>query len=122
MARITIVTGLLLCGVTVIGLLGATSGLPLTAFIPMLFGIPLVILGIIGLNPHRRKMAMHIAVGLAALGGVMTAGRALASLMRGADGFGFATLLVSSMAVICLVYVGLGVRSFIQARRSRTME
>lgn len=69
MARVTILLGLLLCGLTMIGLLAPTVGKTSSAFVPMIFGIPLVIAGIVGLNPHRRRICTTFACALAFIGG-----------------------------------------------------
>lgn len=70
MARITILLGLLLCALTMIGLLVPAGGKISSAFIPMIFGIPLVIAGIVALNPHRRRACTTFACALALIGGL----------------------------------------------------
>lgn len=75
MARVTILLGLGLCALTFIGLLFSTTGKIATAFIPMIFGIPLVIAGIVSLNPHRRRAWTAFACCIATIGGVGAATR-----------------------------------------------
>jgi hypothetical protein len=96
-----------------------------TALIPALFGLLLVLLGILARNPVRRKMAMHIAAVIGVIGFLATA-RSLAHIgtvltgepvMRPA-----AVISQSIMAVLMLVFVVLCVRSFVNARKSRSME
>lgn len=70
MARITILLGLLLCALTMVGLLAPTAGKITIAFVPMIFGIPVVIAGIVALNPHRRRICTTFACALAFIGGL----------------------------------------------------
>ncbi|MEO8126168.1 MAG: hypothetical protein ABJF23_05175 [Bryobacteraceae bacterium] len=67
MATTTIVFGLLLIALGLGGYYG-TGTSSLTALIPAAFGIALAGCGLLARNPERRKLAMHIAVGLAAVG------------------------------------------------------
>lgn len=53
-----------------IGLLVPTGGKITVAFIPMIFGIPFVIAGIVALNPHRRRVCTTFACALAFVGGL----------------------------------------------------
>lgn len=68
MARATIVFGLILCGATLVALLNISVGKITTAFIPIIFGIPIFICGIISLNPHRARFWLRTAVAIAAIG------------------------------------------------------
>jgi O-antigen/teichoic acid export membrane protein len=70
MARVTIAFGLGLCIATVAMLLNAETDPISTACIPMMFGIPLFICGVISLNPHRRRRWIWFASLLALIGGV----------------------------------------------------
>jgi hypothetical protein len=96
-----------------------------TALIPALFGLILVICGIIARNPDRRKMAMHIAVAVSLLG-FLGSFRGLIGLARMAGGEAVmrpnAVIAQAVMAVLTLLFTILGVRSFINARRNRSME
>ena len=60
MARTAIVFGLLLCGLTLYGLFASMLKSPLQ-FVPLMFGIPVFLCGIVGLNPHRQRLASFIA-------------------------------------------------------------
>jgi len=97
---------------------GATS---VTALIPAFLGIPIEIAGFVALREGWRKHAMHAAVLLALLG-FLGSGRGLLSLpalLSGAEVARPAAVVAQSItAVLCLVFVGLAVNSFIQARRS----
>ena len=105
-----------------IGIVGYCYGLMTghaspTALIPAAFGLLLAILGSIARsNEGIRKHLMHAAVLIALLGFLMTAGRLLMKL--GELTFGAALLSQVSMAILCLIFVILAVRSFIAARRS----
>ena len=67
MARVGIIFGLLLCGVTVAGLVDNLQKTP-TQFFPMMLGIPILFCGVVALNPHRRRHAMTAAMTIAGLG------------------------------------------------------
>lgn len=74
MARIGIICGLLLCGLTILGM-SLTTQKSYTQFVPMMFGIPMLFLGVVSLNPHRRREAVGIGIALTALGAVLGTGR-----------------------------------------------
>src|SRR5262245_34647903 len=94
---------------------GRTS---ITAMIPAFFGAIFLILAIVARKAEARKHAMHAAVALALVG-------ALAVIPRIVSGIGAGNLTRPAvlsqivMAVVLIVYVALGVRSFIDARRAR---
>lgn len=106
----------------IIGFVGYGYGLingnaSLTALIPAAFGFVLEILGFVARsNEPLRKHLMHAAVLVALLGFIMTAGR----LLMKAGQLSLAPAVISqlAMAVVCLVFVILAVRSFIIARRA----
>ena len=118
MPNTSIIFGLLL---TLIGVAGYVYGLTTghaspTALIPAAFGILLAILGFIAKsNEGLRKHLMHAAVLIAFLGFIMTAGRLLMKINE--LSLGAAAISQISMAVVCLLYVILAVRSFVTARR-----
>jgi phosphate/sulfate permease len=119
MARVGIVFGLLLCGVTFLGLVGTLVKSP-TQFYPMMLGIPVLFCGVVALNPHRRKHAMHVATGVALLGAVVGGGCAVYGVFELAGGEEvnqYALGLVAAMSAICAVFVAICVASFIRARR-----
>lgn len=93
-----------------------------TALIPALFGVPLLMCGTLAYLENLRKHAMHVAATVALLGGLLAAGRGLSKVgaLFGEDPVAQrATTMVLIMAVLCLAYVGLSVRSFIAARKAR---
>jgi hypothetical protein len=92
-----------------------------TALIPAFLGIPIEIAGFAALKEAWRKHAMHVAVLLALLGFLGSA-RGLVSLpalLTGGEVARPAAVVAQSLtALLCLAFVVLAVRSFIQARRS----
>lgn len=119
MARGGIVVGLILCGLTLVALVGNPIKSP-THFIPMMFGIPVLFCGVVALNPHRRKQAMHFAsaVGLiGAIGGLVRVAYCLIRIAGGNEVSRYDLTVIAAMSAICIVFVILCVISFIQARR-----
>jgi drug/metabolite transporter (DMT)-like permease len=118
---LTIVFGALLIGLGVGGYF-MTGQQSITALIPAFAGALFLILGVIAQKPGARKHAMHAAAALAVLGflgtvpGLIKFFRMLAGeeMARPA-----AVRSQAIMAVLCVVFVILCVRSFIAARRAR---
>ncbi|HWI19515.1 MAG TPA: hypothetical protein VNT81_17295 [Vicinamibacterales bacterium] len=94
---------------------GMTS---LTAMIPAFFGAGLLICALIARNEAARKHAMHAAVAIGLLGALAALGRGVPALMAGGASRP-AVISQIAMGVMLLVYVALGVRSFIEARKAR---
>ena len=117
MASTTILFGVLL---TLLGLGGyfLTGASSVTALIPAIFGVPLLVLGFLARSEPARKHAMHAAAAVALVG---CAG-ALFSLVRtpAAPRVAMAVFSQAAMAVLTAVFVGLCVKSFIDVRRART--
>jgi hypothetical protein len=93
-----------------------------TALIPAAFGLLLIIFGALARDEKRRKMAMHIGVTVGFLGFLGTVGGLvdLPTLISGGTVARPAAVISKSiMAVLMLVYVGMCVKSFIDARRRR---
>ena len=111
------------CGtlLILIGILGYIAGMlhgtpSLTALIPAAFGIILFLLGFVArMRDGLRKHLMHAAVLVALLGFIMTAGRLLSRLSE----LTYSAAVVSqvSMALVCLLFVILAIKSFADARR-----
>ena len=116
MASTTILFGVLL---TLLGLGGyfLTGTSSVTALIPAIFGVPLLVLGFLARSEPARKHAMHAAAAVALVG---CAG-ALFSLVRTpvAPRVAMAVFSQAAMAVLTAVFVGLCVKSFIDVRRAR---
>jgi hypothetical protein len=107
---------LIVLGVASYSLTGRTS---ITAMIPAFFGAALLLCAIVARRSDAaRRHAMHAAVAIGMVG-------MLAALARGvpaALGDGLRRPAVISqliMGAVLLIYVALGVRSFIEARRRR---
>lgn len=121
MPSTSIISGVLLILIGIIGYVfsiidGNTS---LTALIPAAFGLLLAILGFIAKsNEALRKHLMHAAVVVALLGFLIPAGRILSKISD--IKVSLAVLSQAAMALICLAFVVLSVKSFIDARKLRT--
>jgi hypothetical protein len=121
LATTTIGFGIVLIVLGLGGYFGTDRVSP-TALIPAAFGLSLVILGAKARDEKRRKMAMHIAVTVGLMGFVGTVpGLAqLPTLLSGGVVARPAAVVSKSiMAVLMAVYVGMCVKSFIDARRRR---
>lgn len=121
MPRITIVTGVALIILALgfyLGLLVAHEGaVSLTALIPAIPGALLVVLGVLAeARPTWRKHLMHVAMLLGVLVVLAGLGMGLPALGRGLTA---AAIEQTLMGLIGLVFVGVGVKSFIDARRAR---
>ncbi len=87
-----------------------------TALIPAYFGLALLLLGLLALKEGLRKHAMHLAAMVALVGFIIPVVR------LALHGTTMATPALAEhviLAAACLVFVGLCVRSFIEARRRR---
>lgn len=126
MAKMTIVVGGVLIVLGLIGF-GATGSTHPTSLIPTWFGMALAILGLLARTEDARKrmLWMHIAVTVGLLGflfpGVM-ATMAWVKAHGGALARPAATEEQAAMAVVCLVFVAMCIRSFIAARRGRNAQ
>ena len=123
MAKVTIVFAALLIALGLVGFIG-TGSQHYTALIPAAFGLLLAIFGALSFSPDpgRRKLFMHINVTLGLLGFLGTA-LGLIQWFQMLAGAAVknppATQSKAAMAILCLVYVVLCVRSFIAARKAR---
>ncbi|PHQ36362.1 hypothetical protein [Rhodopirellula bahusiensis] len=120
MARIGIFFGLVLCGLTVMAL-SVTTEKSFTQFVPMMFGIPLLFLGVVGLNPHRRMSATVVALTLGLLGFVCGAVRFIVLMVDRAAGGVINPLsfrLVVAMTIVCLIFA-LTAMVWVRKRRER---
>jgi hypothetical protein len=120
MGPITIVFGLILVALGCNGYFNSGSADPSkTALIPAGVGILLVLLGALALRDSLRKHAMHAAAMVGTLGFLAAAGRILQKLISDGKLEGSPANHTGLMAVVCGVFVGLCVKSFIDARRRR---
>jgi hypothetical protein len=107
---------LIVLGIASYMLTGRTS---VTALIPAVFGAVLVICALVARSEAARKHAMHAAVAVGLIGALAALARGIPAALNG----GAARPAVLSqlvMGVVLLIYVGLGVQSFIAARKART--
>lgn len=124
MPKITIVFGLLLCGLSAAVLLIKQEFTVGTWLIPSAVGLPLLLLGLVAAKSAASRMhVMHAAVTIALLGGLV----ALVQGIRQVIGLLFqqkpilplAASMIWAMTVLCFIFVGLCVQSFIAARKTR---
>ncbi len=107
MERVAIVFGLILCGLTVFGLLVSPLKPP-AVFVPLLFGIPALLCGVVSLNPHRRRVGMGLAAGIGGLGAIVGGLKASFLLFGFLSGDGVNRLafgIVLAMVVACAAFV-----------------
>lgn len=118
MAGTTRLFGLILIvlGILSYTMTGRTS---LTAMIPAFFGAALVMLALVARNEAARKHAMHAAVAIGLLGAIAALARGVPAALAG-DAMRPAVLSQLAMGVLLLIYVAMGVQSFMAARRART--
>ena len=117
MPAVTRAVGFLLVLLGVVGYIG-TGGASITALIPAMVGALFLILAMVARNPEARKHVMHAAVAIALLAVVGGVPRIISAVNAG-DLQRPAVLAQIAMATILAVYVVLGVKSFIDARRAR---
>jgi hypothetical protein len=110
---------LILLGVAGYAATGAHSP---TALIPAAVGLVLVVLGLLARRPRARMHAMHGAA-LVALVGFAGSVRGLGQALKMIEGEGVkrpaAAIAQSIMAILCLAFVALTIRSFVAARLAR---
>jgi hypothetical protein len=126
MVKLTIVFGGVLIVLGLVGFAVTGSAHP-TALIPTWFGMIMAILGLLARTEDSRKrmLWMHIAVTVGLLGFLFPGAMAVLAYVKahgGALARPQATEEQAVMAVICLVFVGLCVRSFIAARRGQNAQ
>ena len=124
MAKLVIGFGIVLIVLGVASFLVTGSAHP-TALIPTWFGIVLGLCGVLANTPdsRRRMLWMHIAVTIGLVGFLFPGFMAVKEWVAASAGplmHPAAVQEQAAMAIICLVFTALCVRSFIAARRSRT--
>lgn len=117
MPKITIGLGIILILMGVIGWL-ATAMASWTALIPAILGLVIAICGFIGLRSP--KIGIHIALVVALLGVIGTFMNVLklGDLLAGTAERPAAVIISTVTFVLLIVYIIMGIRSFIAARRS----
>ena len=99
-----------------------TGSVHKTELIPAAIGVILLVLGLLGSNEKLRMHVMHAAllIGLLALLGTASSLLKLPSAIDGTAARPGAVFAQAATAVLSVVYLGVGVRSFIAARRARS--
>lgn len=120
MPRTTRLVGTLLIVIGVLAYL-LTGAESVTALIPALLGAVILVLGLLARQESLRRHAVHGALVVAVLGllGTLMQVAELPSLLTGGtvERPG-AVIAATASAIVCAVYVVLGIRSFSAARRS----
>lgn len=120
MAGLSVLMGFLLILLGVVGYVASDMVSP-TALIPAAFGVVILMLGAYGRAPGRRAVAMHLAMGIAIVGviGSISGLLAVARWMTGNfDGpLTLAPIARALMAVLLVIYLAAGIKSFVAARR-----
>lgn len=121
MAKLSIAYGIIFILMGLYGYFGISSE-SITALIPTFFGIPMLIFGWLGLNEKYLKHTMHGAAVLTLLGFAGTVGGLIKffKMLGGAEMERPAAITVQAlMAILCLIFLVLAVKSFIDARRAK---
>ena len=121
MAKLSITYGVIFILMGLISYFGISSE-SITALIPAFFGIPMLVLGWLGLNEKYLKHAMHGAAVLMLLGFFGTIGGLIKffKMLAGAETARPAAVTVQAiMALMCLVFLIFAVKSFIDARKNK---
>ena len=118
MARVTLVVGFVLIGLGLVGYVSSEPRAP-TALIPAGFGVVLLLLGLLAFQEKMRKHAMHVAAMIGLLGFLGAGIMAVRAALSGEIERPIAVKMQVLMALTCAVFVGLCVKSFIDARKSR---
>ncbi|MGQ9799266.1 MAG: hypothetical protein ACUVRG_08225 [Ignavibacterium sp.] len=124
MPKFSIVLGIIFIVMGLYGYFGI-SNVSITALIPTFFGIPLLILGWLGLNEKYLKHAMHSAAVLTLLGfaGTVSGLIKFFRMLGGEEIQRLAAVTVQAiMAILCLAFLILAVKSFIDARKNRELQ
>ena len=121
MPRITVIFSLIYIALGVGGYF-LTGGVHKTALIPAAIGVILLVLGLLGSKEKLRMHVMHAAllIGLLALLGTASS---LLKLPAAIDGTALrpgAVFAQAATAILSVIYLAVGVRSFIAARRARS--
>ena len=127
MPKVTIVFGLLLCALSALVLLLKQEFKFGTWLIPSVVGLPLIVLGLVAAqNAAAKKHVMHTSVTLALLGGLLALVQGIWQLIgmffQGKAILPLAAVMIWAMTVLCFVFVGLCVQSFIAAKKAREVK
>lgn len=115
MTNLTRAIGAILIVVGVVAYLATDRASP-TALAPAVVGLPILVLGLLAGREALHRHVIHAALVVALLG-FLGSLPMVVTLVTGDGGAAEVTSTVT--AVVCAAYVGLGVRSFVAARRAR---
>jgi len=122
MPTLAIVFGLILDAMG-LGAFLASGAHSITALIPAFLGTPILVCGLLAkFLPGIRMHVMHVAALLGLLGTLGGLGMGLpklGGLIGGTLERPMAVIIQISMGAVCLVFLALCVKSFIEARRAR---
>ena len=116
----SVIVGIVLILIGVAGYIyGMSEGrASVTALIPSFFGVVMLLLGVVSqVKESLRKHLMHVAVVIALIGFILTGGR-LAMTFSSLE-MSAAVASQAATAIVCLLFVILGVMSFTKARKER---
>lgn len=120
MTALTLLVGavLTLAGIAGYALSGAAS---LTALIPSAVGVLLLICGLLARNARMHRHAIHAGLLIALLGalGSLRNVAGIGEVFAGTAERPAAVILSTVMLVVLALYLGLGIGSFVKARRRR---
>ncbi len=119
MPKLALVVGAVLIVVGSWAYTASGPGASPTALIPAVLGLLLVVAGFLGLRDGWRRHAMHGAAVVALVGLLGSVWQLVARPAADSDHAGIARIAGALTAVLCGVFLGLAVRSFVQARRAR---
>jgi hypothetical protein len=117
MGPVTIGFGILFIALGLIGYLPRQTSL--TALIPAAIGLAFVVLGFLARQDRLRMHAMHAAALLGLVGFIGSVVMVVRALSRGEIQVPLAFTMQILMAIGCAAFLGLCIKSFIDARRRR---
>jgi len=121
MAKLSIAYGVIFILMGLISYFGISSE-SITALIPAFFGIPMLILGWLGMNEKYLKHTMHGAAVLMLLGflGTISGLIKFFKMLSGVQQERPSAVTVQSiMALMCFIFLIFAVKSFIDARKNK---
>lgn len=121
MTAVTLIVGTILTLAGVVGYV-ASEAASFTALIPSIVGVLLLVCGLLARKENLRRHAIHAALVIALLGAIGSLMNVLriGELFAGTAERPAAVILSTVMFLVLAVYLVLGVRSFIMARRAQT--
>jgi len=124
MAKLSLLFGILLIALGAVAfLLAGANPKVATALIPAGFGVVLLLLAAVASKGHAaNKHAMHVAALLTLVGSLGGLGMGVPNIIKyfsGDDSKWLKALTQGGMGILCIIFLVLCIRSFINARRAR---